>query len=789
MSSDWDEIKRLAADFQKAQLSTSLQRLSERNCIEVVRLLIEKQLIQVIFTNDGKEYLTQEHLEQEIKDELYLRGGRVNLVELAAALNVDFGKVENAAKQVCADEPDIKFLLGQLIDKSYTLRLATEINQKLTQLGEIDVGKLTVTYDLPADFLLNDVVLKNLNRSIHAKQDQANASVFFTRSYIDRSKAKIRGALAAITKPTPLSAILNLTGVPERLLYMVLNEVSSLGTVTARSPAGQYVPHIYSRMQARWVNDFYQLNGYLMHESVANLGVSDVKAFVQNQLPGEKMVALKKCLIGNKLIEQVKASLEECIATSSYLDVSTILPSALTDEDVDEIVANVLTPAMRRQAFVFGSVILTVNFMDEAVKPCHELVNEHAKRAVESGTYQKYMAEKMMKHQDADPGAAADEGRTDKREERRKKAAGGKGGGGTQGRETKTKSTKKHNRGNRGNVSDSDDEQDAVIGRGGTAGGKKSGKEPHLELITSKEIAKVVEKALDEEGLGSLSKDVANHYFPTLSKQALVKAHELYELSLQKNNQNRRQTHASIQEKLNTLYNDIRLYEKGLKLFAEDVQNQLLKYLLKSLGTDICNELCLYVAAESNLNTNYGDSLTVEQRIKISNACDSEYREALQALNKLLGSSETVDAFLEATERAMQTCSMMLKKVDKKKDRTLILGHKHGLLEQLANCTDPALVLHLTVLIVFTITTQTMLHASGRHVSAILNFLQPSLSVEHSKMFNTYHDLVLKLLSTESATDQGKANVEVITKQLEEMTPLVKDIAHNFKKSGVTTVE
>uniref|UniRef100_A0A182IMR2 E3 UFM1-protein ligase 1 homolog n=1 Tax=Anopheles atroparvus TaxID=41427 RepID=A0A182IMR2_ANOAO len=782
MSADWDEIKRLAADFQKAQLSTSLQRLSERNCIEIVQLLIEKQLIDVIYTNDGKEYLTQDHLEQEVQDELYMQGGRVNLVELAKVLNVDFGKVEYTAKRLVEQEPALHLLLGQLIDNTYTQRVATEINQQLSQHGEINVGKLTTTYDLPADFILNNIVLRNLGKIILAKQDSENRNVFFTQSYIARNKAKVRGALAAITKPTMISAIVNLTGVPERVLYMVLDEVSSLGTVTARSTAGQYIPHIYSRMQSQWVKDFYKQNGYLTYESIAKLGVADVKGVVQKYLPGEKMVHMKNCIVGSKLMDQVQSSMEECIATGSYLDVSTILPTALSDEDIEEVLTHVLTLAMRKQTYVFGTVVLTVNFMDECVKGCNELVVEHAKRAVESGSYQKYLAEKMMKHQDVGVpgGAEADGSKGDKREERRKKAAGGKGGGGTQGRETKTKSTKKHARGNRGHVSDSDDEPEVHDG-------KKGSKEAHIELITSKEIAKVVEKALEPEGLEMLSKDLANHFYPILSKQSLAKAQEHYELSLQKNNQNRRQTHASIQEKLNTLYNDIRLYEKGLKLFSGEVQGQLLKYLLKTLGTDVCNELCLYVAAECNLNTNYSTGLTPEQRTKIANDCDAEYRAALQALCKALATSETVDAFLETTEKALQACSMMLKKVDKKKDRNLILSHKHGLLEQLANCTDPALVLHLAALIIFTISTQTMLHASGRHVSAILSFLQTTLTAEQSQAFNTYHDLVLKLLGTESvSTDESKAKAEEITKQLGELTPVVKDIAGNFKKAGVT---
>ncbi|XP_053665378.1 E3 UFM1-protein ligase 1 homolog [Anopheles marshallii] len=782
---DWDEIKRLAADFQKAQLSTSLQRLSERNCIEIVKLLIDKGLIDVIYTNDGKEYLTQDHLLQEVKDELYVRGGRVNLIELAKVLNVDFAKIEYIAKRLVDREPGLHLLLGQLIDTSYIQRVASEINQKLVQYGEINIGQLTTTYDLPTDFILNQIVLGNLNKIIFAKQDPTNAHIFFTQSYIMRNKAKIRGALAAITKPTPISVILNLTDVPARILYMSLNELASLGSVTVQSPAGQYIPHVYERMQAEYVKDYFQQNGYITNDTVAKLGVSDVRPFVRTRLPDEKLIYMKNCIVSNRLIERVTYAMDVCISSNSYLDMSTILPPAFSNDNMEEILAHVLTPAIRKQTYVFGTVVLTVNFMDECVKGCQELVNEHAKRAVESGNYQKYMAEKMMQHQDVDH-FAMDEGKVDKREERRKKAATGKGGGGAQGRETKTKSTKKHARGNKGNAMDSDDDVEMQSG----AGGKKSGKEPHIELITVKEIAKVVEKTLEPEGLEMLDKDLANHYYPILSKQALAKAQELYELTLQKSNQNRRQTHASIQEKLNTLYNDIRLYEKGLKLFPSDVQGQLLKYLLKTIGTDVCNEICLYVAAECNLNTNFNAPLTVEQRTKIANDSGAEYRASLQTLCKSLTASETVEDFLEKTEKAMQACSMMLKKIDKKKDRNLILCHKHGLLEQLTNCTDPALVLHLAVLIIFTISTQTMLHASGRHVSAVLSFLQTVLTAEDSKVFTNYHDLVLKLLSTESAnSEEAKSNAEDITKQLGELTPIVKSIAGNFKKAGVTAVE
>lgn len=130
-----------------------------------------------------------------------------------------------------------------------------------------------------------------------------------------------------------------------------------------------------------------------------------------------------------------------------------------------------------------------------------------------------------------------------------------------------------------------------------------------------------------------------------------------------------------------------------LQLLPDDTQSQLVKYLLKSCGTDVANELFFYAAGECNLN--YSDLvLTPEQRTKIVSECSmftfthacglsipinvwifrfyillgQEYKSTLTALNKSLNGS-SIDDFLTASENAMQSCSMILKKIDKKKDR------------------------------------------------------------------------------------------------------------------------
>ena len=52
----------------------------------------------MLHTNDGREYLTPQQLQREIRDELYVARGRVSLVDLASTLNVDYSHVEHQAQ-------------------------------------------------------------------------------------------------------------------------------------------------------------------------------------------------------------------------------------------------------------------------------------------------------------------------------------------------------------------------------------------------------------------------------------------------------------------------------------------------------------------------------------------------------------------------------------------------------------------------------------------------------------------------------------------------------------------
>ena len=50
-----EEIWALQAEFERAQQVEVVQRLSERNCVEIVLKLIESGRIKLIFSSTGKE--------------------------------------------------------------------------------------------------------------------------------------------------------------------------------------------------------------------------------------------------------------------------------------------------------------------------------------------------------------------------------------------------------------------------------------------------------------------------------------------------------------------------------------------------------------------------------------------------------------------------------------------------------------------------------------------------------------------------------------------------------------
>lgn len=123
--------------------------------------------------------------------------------------------------------------------------------------------------------------------------------------------------------------------------------------------------------------------------------------------------------------------------------------------------------------------------------------------------------------------------------------------------------------------------------------------------------------------------------------------------------------------------------------------------------------------------------------------------------------------------------------------RQLTVERRYALQEQLRQESEPAMALHLASAVLFQHYTHCMLHAPGRCVPQIINFLQDKLTPEHYEKFNQYMTLVIKQLSgSEDSTvkngddhEQTEEHEEKTTSvQLEEGLEDIKRIALEIKK-------
>lgn len=174
-------------------------------------------LVDLIFTNDGREYLTPQHLIREIHDELIVHGGKVALTDLVPILNVDLNHIEDKAKElVTSSDGDITLVMGQLINTDYKDEMAEEINERLQQHGTITIPDLQKFYNLPADFI-HTLIYERIGLQIKGQPDKHDPNVLFTQAYLAEYKARISGVMRAVTRPISLKSVSDRFKFPSRL--------------------------------------------------------------------------------------------------------------------------------------------------------------------------------------------------------------------------------------------------------------------------------------------------------------------------------------------------------------------------------------------------------------------------------------------------------------------------------------------------------------------------------------------------------------------------------------------
>jgi hypothetical protein len=134
MATTMEEIRQLQQQLFEAQQGKSVARLTDSNVVELVQLLLQRELVTLHLSGQG--YITPKQLANEIKDQLLLSGGRISLAELHAAINTDIGIIEDRVEKMCEENPPsadprtpgVVLEDGQLIADYYMDDIAAEVN-------------------------------------------------------------------------------------------------------------------------------------------------------------------------------------------------------------------------------------------------------------------------------------------------------------------------------------------------------------------------------------------------------------------------------------------------------------------------------------------------------------------------------------------------------------------------------------------------------------------------------------------------------------------------------------
>lgn len=788
MAADWEEIRRLAADFQRAQFADTVQRLSERNCIEIVAKLVLDKKLDVVHTLDGKEYVTPAQISREMRDELHMQRGRVNVVDLQKIINVDLVHVEGRANEIAKSDKGTQLILGQLIDETFLDRLAEEVNDKLQEAGQVNIAELCKTYDLPGDFL-NEELHSRLGKSIQGQVDQFSRGVIFTQAFISRHKARICGLFSGITRPTQINNLLNLYGFQENLLYSMLEELVSCGRLKGSVVGGKqdkaiYIPDIYSKAQSTWVDSFLKQNGYLEFEALTRLGIPDPVSYIKKRFKSSKLLFLKSVCVGRTIVDQLEASVEEAINSATWVDLQPMLPSSLSEEDIAILLNEVLRSMnVQSSARLLSTSVVSEKFVSGCLALFDDIMQHKAQKEVKNNPVF------LITEEDVKQASVLLETssslKKEKRDDRRKKASEGsgsvKGGGGGNAREIRIRKTKKKGR----KEEDSDEETSHT-----SQGRNKVGNFPFLSV---EEIMEVLEKKVCDSSEEMLQ-ELAEQLLRPLSKmyQEVVST-AFMSTSSSGAGGSRKKNMKDLQEEINNLYNNIRLFEKGTKLFSDDTQATIARHVLKTVCTDATNVLLSFVASE-HMTSDSSTAITSEIRLKILAKLSDEVKSPLMKLHNSLN-GKAIEDFLSCLETSADECGLLLKKGDKKRERQALFVHRQALLEQLREAEDPALVLHLTSVMLFQNVTHCMLHAPGRCVPHIIGFLQSKIPEDQHKLLSQYQSLVVKQLVVQGheknsnpgqGVEDSPDDMEGLQRELHSLTRDIKDTILTQRKPSVT---
>eukprot|EP00258_Populus_trichocarpa_P028765 XP_024444784.1 E3 UFM1-protein ligase 1 homolog isoform X1 [Populus trichocarpa] len=767
------ELLELARQFESAQQAKSSIRLSERNVVELVQKLHELHIIDfnLLHTVSGKEYITPEQLRHEMVLEIK-KLGRVSLIDLADITGVDLYHVENQAQRVVSDDPSgLMLIQGEIISQSYWDNVAEEINERLQECSQISLAEIAANLNVGSE-LVASMLEARLGTLVKGRLEGGQ---LYTPAYVTRVSAMVRGAARGVTVPTNLSF---LWGTLQQLLQAMdgaggvatessffqslFNGLAKEGEILGSLRAGvHWTPTVFATAQRECVDSFFSQNSFISYDTLQNLGISQPVQFLQSRYA--EGIPLVTAFAHPSMIEMLDAAVEDAIDRSSWIDSLSVLPTSFGSQDASKILShcNSVQSALKgNKGMILGDSYV---FSNGFIKDVYGRMEKELEVFRLSGSSGDILSDDF--HLVMEAKIRTDSGRSGEVNEKKKKK------GKSSGARTEIllddeeiiplKSKKNQRKGKEASLVLSDTKKGAKKDLARTQ--EDDLNIPSDDWIMQKILTLVpdFEEQADLAGLEdpqTILGPLANYMRPMLISSLKEKRKTLFSENAGK----MKHLLDNLQKKLDEAFLNMQLYEKALDLFEDDqstsavLHRHLLRTMAASIGDMLFHNLDMHNKLKNGINVEESpnsESITLgsaERTALAKSFPGSLSKKALAVVEALEG--KRVEAFMTSLREVAEESGLLLKKLDKKLERTLLHSYRKDLTAQVSAETDPVLLLPKVVSLLYIQVRNKALQAPGRAISVAVSRLKDKLDDSAFKILTEYQTATVTLLSLLSAS-------------------------------------
>jgi len=373
-------LAQLQAQFKAAQQVQAVNRLSERNCVELILKLIDTNRIQVQYTLNGREYVTPQQLEKEILREIEASKGRINVTELVPLLNIDLDPIEKKVTQIVNKNGRFQLIGGEIITNSYLDGIALELNEMLQERGTMSMQEAASRFALTIE-VTEPALIQRLGRHLFGFIEDG---CIYTDSFTERYQCQIRGVFSAITRPTSISSIINRYNFQPKLFHSTLDKLIREGRVQGSHNSGTYTPFAFSNARLKQMDSFFHQNKYISYQMLEKLDYNQPKVFLEGRFPGG--LGLRNHYVDSSLLSQVNGVVDEAISSEYWSDLQPVIPSAFSEKEVMQILescSSVIFHGKNTNGMLLADYYLVSKaFIDKCIQIVEEVIKDRAERGL-----------------------------------------------------------------------------------------------------------------------------------------------------------------------------------------------------------------------------------------------------------------------------------------------------------------------------------------------------------------------------------------------------------------------